>query len=209
VFLIALGILIWSFFIKKSIAAIKAPVIILILVILPFFLLFTSMAYPVGPRYFMVAYPLFYLTVAVLIFQFDKRSIRNGIVTGLSVLLLASNFWVNPYPYSNAWDSSLKILTYFPIQKDFVKEVEAQGIEPSSVYSTFPLHKNFNFTHVDTEMDFQMEEYDAEKIASGDYVVFSNIYNNLNLGKRPAAADYELIISKENWPSWLELYRKK
>lgn len=185
IFIITISAAIFIFLLLKSkrqqLAIVYHLVIIAILSVLPFFLIFTMMAYPVGSRYFMYAYPILYIILALLIGQVSNKGMRLGISILAGLLLIISNFWVNPYPYSNSWDSSLKVLSFFKIQEELLTKIRFESIPQENIYATFPLHKNLKYAYVNDAYDIQFNDYKAGKLNNGDLVIYSNIYNHLVL----------------------------
>ena len=198
-------------FLKKQVSQLnelKQLVIITVLAVLPFFALFTAMKYPVGPRYFMVSYPLIYLGLVMLIHQFQSIKLKASLLSLIAILIIASNFWMNPYPYSNSWDSSLKVLAYFKIQEELIEKIQADSIPPKSIYTSFPLHKNLKLAYVNPELDIHFQDFDIEKIKIGDYVIYSNIYNHLELGNElNQPLNSTLVFEKKQMGAWMKMYK--
>ncbi len=182
-------------------------VIVASLSIIPFILIFTPMQYPMGPRYFMIIYPLMYLFFVLLL---EESNIKHRIALLLITisLLFASNIWTNPYPYSNSWDSSLKVISYLNNQNQLLRYAKENNWHCETVLSTFPLHKSLANNYVTNNKSICFKEYNGKAIQKGDYILYSNIYNNLELRKpenRPKNS--HLVLTIKEYPSWIKLYK--
>ncbi len=186
----------------------KELIILISLSLLPFILIFTALHYPTGPRYFMIVYPFVYI---LFVSQMHKLSLlKQKVIIIISISgLFISNFWVNPYPYSNAWDSSLKVMSYFKIQKEMLIDFKKANIKGEEVISGFPLHKDMAYNYQDTTLSYKFSEQNKE-IKEGQYIIYSNIYNNLELRKqKPSYSNLTLYKEYHYYPSWIKIYRKE
>ena len=207
------GLLLFYFFKNKNkrvINRIPRELIILIMLSLaPFIIIFTPLHYPVGPRYFMIAYPFIYLS---FVYNIQKIKIKyQKLIITLSVsIIVLSNFWVNPYPYSNSWDSSLKSISYLKIQKQMLVDFKDVKLSGESIIVDFPLHKNMKYNYLDNNYNFQFSIKSIEQAPKGSYIIYSNVYNNLELrNEKPSIDNLNLYKEYHCYPAWIKVYRKE
>jgi hypothetical protein len=194
-----------SFFKNKS----SELVLLLLLGIAPFILIFTPLQYPTGPRYFMISYPFLYI-LFVYHMQSTKKITKRIVISASIIVLISSNFWVNPYPYSNSWDSSLKSLSYLKIQKKMLLDITSQHINGEEIISSFPLHKNMKYNYLDNSFDIKFSESKINESRIGTYIIYSNIYNYLELRKvKPSNNSLKLYKEYRCYPAWIKIYRKE
>jgi hypothetical protein len=159
----------------------------------------------------MIAYPFLYLIFSFVVSDFSKRINSKSIdiiltsIAGLAMML--STFWTNPYPYTNAWDSNLKIINYFKIQKQMLEKVKQGTINPQKTYSTFPLHKNFKYAYVNDEYDIQFQEYGGANLNKGELIIYSNIFSNLELAQKQI--DSNIVFDFEEGNAWVQICKTK
>lgn len=154
-------------------------VIITLLTILPYAIIFIPLSYAVSPRHYMTAYPFLYIIFILLVYHIKNKKIRLSLSISLLLLMFSSNFYVNPYPYANSWDSNLKALSYLNSQHKLIKHIKDKKISPEKVYVEFPLTFNFKDAYVNDSLDIQFKEYKKEsKIIKGDYFLLSRVYNS-------------------------------
>lgn len=207
---IVLSIISYLIFKKKSIisSSIKELSIFFLLTISPFILIFTTTSYPTGPRYFMIAYPLFYLIFIYFVNEFEKNikfKSSSTLIYGIAIFsFIQSIFWFNPYPYTNAWDSNLKLIHFFNIQKQMLDKVKDGSINPAKTYTSFPLHKNFKYAYVNDKYDIQFQEYAGAQLKKGDMVIHANIYSDLELAKPKSGSAPMFHFQKGG--AWMDVY---
>jgi hypothetical protein len=128
---------IWLFRKKQE----KQLPILLMLLGIPLFV-FLSMqiliSNPVSVRYFMPVYLLLCLLICY-VFQFLKKGLANLLFLLAFLGLLSGNFWMYPEKFSNEWDTSLKVLPFFGLEKQMQKYIETNDIKQEEVATQFPL----------------------------------------------------------------------
>lgn len=194
-----------DFFINKS----SKISLILLLSLAPFILIFTALHYPTGPRYFMISYPFLYILFIYQLQKYRQFTQKLMIIFTISTLFI-SNIWLNPYPYSNAWDSSLKVTSYFKIQKEMLDDFKQEDIKGENIISNFPLHKNMKYNYLDSNYNIKFSEGNIKKADKGTYIIYSNIYNDLELRKNePSISNLKLYKEYRYFPAWIKVYRKE
>jgi len=202
-----LAILLWRLEQPKLEPSFFKILILGLIGILPFGLLFTPMAYPTGPRYFMNLYPFLLLALSLIISKTPKQWHRFSLGFLVMALLFQSNFSVKQYPYSNAWDSSLKVIAYFDHQKVLLDYILENKIESSQIKASFPLHKNFKMLYLNDYYDLKFSDFKKDKAQKGDLIMYSNIFNHLELGSHnPPNLKNKVRFHRNSGLSWISLY---
>jgi hypothetical protein len=116
------------------------PELLIILAIPLFALLIVQLliSNPVSARYFMPVYLLLSILLCY-IFQFFRKRIANILFLIALLGLLSGNFWLYPEKFSNEWDTSLKVLPFFGLEKEMQKYLHNNDIRPEEVATQFPL----------------------------------------------------------------------
>ncbi len=148
-------------------------------VVISFFVLTTFMILiknPIGPKYFLVVFVLLILAVCYFIQQIEKQKVRITLFTLITIFLMAGNFILYPQRYGNAWDSSLKIIPYFKIEKEMNKYVFKNNISNRTIGTQFPLTMDLNVSHL-SDSTFHYSDIEKNNINSYSYFLYSNIIN--------------------------------
>lgn len=148
-------------------------------VLISFFVLTTFMILiknPIGHKYFLVVFVLLILTVCYFIQQIEKQKVRLTLFALITICLIAGNFIHYPQRYGNAWDSSLKIIPYFKIEKDMNKHIQKNKIPSNNIGTQFPLTIDLNASHL-SDSSYHYSDIEEENINSYPYFLYSNIIN--------------------------------
>lgn len=166
------------YFFKKT----KSPqhVELLRSVLISFFVLTTFMILiknPIGHKYFLVVFILLILAVCYFIQQIEKQKVRLALFAMIIVCLVAGNFILYPQRYGNAWDSSLKIVPYFKIEKEMNEHIQKNNIPQNAIGTQFPLTMDANVSHL-KDSSYHYSDIEEENINSYSYFLYSNIINS-------------------------------
>ncbi|MBL0328390.1 MAG: hypothetical protein IPP64_02975 [Bacteroidetes bacterium] len=146
---------------------------------------------PIGHKYFLVVFILLNIAVVYLIQQIIAKKSRIILYTLLSVCLLAGNFIIYPQRYGNAWDSSLKVISYFPLEHKMRTYIKIKQIAPETIGTQFPLTNNFHSSTLADTPDVPYLDIETNPINSFHYFLYSNIINSGRID------DLENV--KKNW----------
>jgi len=189
---------IWVFFLicfltyiktRKTNPQFKLLAIFLFVPLLVNIIFMVPISNPVGHKYFLLQY-VFLSLFAVLIIQ-EFQSIKTKILfsTLIVAFFIAGNFIVYPQKYGNAWETSLKTLPYFTAEKEMKEFLSTQNINPSEIYTFFPLNNNHKFSYLNE--DYAYKAADTVPTDSCRYVILSTIFNIKNPG--------QFINKTRNW----------
>jgi len=144
---------------------------------------------PVGHKYFIVVYCLVTILAANIFIIFKKQLVKWSILLFLILVLTAGNFILYPVKLGNGWDCSLKTLPYFSLEKELKSYVLEHNINPSEVYTYFPVYNNHKNSYL--QNDFAYAKADEADVNKCPYFIVSNIYNVQNPD--------ELMKLTKNW----------
>lgn len=179
-----------------------------ILSVIPLWIIFSAFQYPTGSRYYMIAYPFLYISVAYLLYQITNLKIRTTLTSVFILALFGSNFIVNPHPYANGWDTSLKGVAQYALQDNALEYLNKEKIQANKVYAAFPLNQNFKGAYLDQNLNYSfrsIEEWDSLQMG---YIIHSNIYNRIeeSLPHNPPP-NMEIIYREQKLGLWIEIYK--
>lgn len=149
-------------------------------VLISFFVLTTFMILiknPIGHKYFLVVFVLLILAVCYFIQQIEKQKVRMTLFTLITVCLIAGNFILYPQRYGNAWDSSLKVIPYFPLEHKMRVYLKIKHIAPESIGTQFPLTNDFHNSTLANNPDNPYADIETNSINNFSYFLYSNIIN--------------------------------
>ncbi|HPS26556.1 MAG TPA: hypothetical protein PK269_03035 [Bacteroidales bacterium] len=133
---------------------------------------------PVGHKYFLQTFVFLIILTIYFLQQIHLKKIRIGIFILILAGFFAGNFIFYPQKYGNAWETSLKVLPYFSLEKDLAAYVKQQGICPGDVYSYYPITNNHKLSYL--QEDFAYADASHTHIDSCRYFIISNVYNIIN-----------------------------
>jgi hypothetical protein len=81
-----------------------------------------------------------------------------------------------PEKYGNAWDSSLKILPYFPIKKTMDEYIKKEHISPDSIGTQFPLIADEQFSEL-SDQTYHCTNIWKGPVEHFPYILLSNVIN--------------------------------
>lgn len=146
---------------------------------------------PIGHKYFLVVFILLNVAVVYLIQQIISKKSRIVLYTLLSVCLLAGNFIIYPQRYGNAWDSSLKVIPYFPLEHKMRTYIKTKKISPETIGTQFPLTNDFHSSTLADTPDAPYSDIEMNAIQNYPYFLYSNVINSGRMD------DLENV--KKNW----------
>ncbi|HNZ42076.1 MAG TPA: hypothetical protein PLI16_00200 [Bacteroidales bacterium] len=133
---------------------------------------------PVGHKYFLQSFVFLIILTVYFLQQIHLKKIRLGIFLLILAGFFAGNFIFYPQKYGNAWETSLKVLPYFSLEKDLAAYVKHQGIRPGDIYSFYPVTNNQALSWLDE--DFAYADASHANMDTCRYVITSNVYNIKN-----------------------------
>jgi len=169
-------------------------------------LIMVFLSNPVGHKYFLITFVFLSITTVVCLQEIKSQTARGTLITLIIIFLFTGNFIIYPQKYGNAWETSLKVIPYFKMEKEFAHYVKQQNIKPSEVFSFYPLTNNHKFT--DFSEDFKYSDAEGTPLKECQYFILSNIYNIKNPDKiRDTIQNWQLLKSSRKGQVSMALYK--
>jgi energy-coupling factor transporter transmembrane protein EcfT len=145
----------------------------------------------------------------VIIEKKIKKFYRNLLLSLTCIILFFGNFIVYPERYGNGWDSSLKVLTYFPLEKKMHEYYLANKMNPSETGSEYPMNYDMHDTYLLKE-SFRFSDLDDRAFNNHEFIVQSNICNTFT-PKEIEKLNTKWILVKEfrSWPVYIKIFRNQ
>ena len=180
---------------------------IIILTVIPYIIFFLPFSYPVSHRHFMVIYVISVLAFVYFVSILKKKSLRNVLFTLTIISLLSGNFILYPERFGNGWDSSLKVLPYFKMKKEFDDYLKRSGISPSLIGTKFPM----DFDNYDCYLNnnhYVFASLDTITFNKISYVTQSNISNTFTPDEINELNNNWILIKEiRSWPVYIKLFK--
>jgi hypothetical protein len=208
-------IIIWLFCLISFFAGLryikfnKKIKILLVTICVPLFIygiVMVLISNPIGHKYFMQTFV--FLDILAVYFIQKISSYRKQIILSVAIVLclFAGNFMLYPQKYGNAWDTSLKILPYFKAERQMQTFILKHKIDPTEVYTAFPLTVNNRFSNL--QGDFAYNEFKASEMEQYKFILFSNIMNVADLSPYyKVKSEWKLICNITYCQIFVSLYR--
>lgn len=144
------------------------------LLVLSFFMILIKN--PIGHKYFLSTFLTLNIAVCYVLEQLKNSQKKRIIFTLITISLIAGNFIVYPQRYGNGWDSSLKIIPYFNLNKEMKSYIKENKIETKDIATQFPLTNDYKYSYLNDTNDFYTD-IEKNPIGSYRYFLYSNIIN--------------------------------
>lgn len=174
---------------KTLLLLIFIPLIVLTACLAPF-------ANPIGHKYFIVVF-LLLNTGACYLLQTVKRTFRYFLLPLFAVALLSGNFWIYPERYGNGWDSSLKVLPYFNLEKEMDLYIRNNRIPAALIGTQFPLIADKRFSMLG-DTSYAYRNVWRGPVRNYAYFLYSNVINT--------DIPDQVEAVKKNWEAVKELH---
>ncbi len=132
---------------------------------------------PIGHKYFLVVFLLLTITTCYFLQHLKNQKSKMLVLAFVSISLVAGNFINYPQRYGNTWDSSLKIIPYFEMDKQMNAYISKKNISSNSIGTQFPLTTNLINSYL-SNSPFQYTDIEKEDINTYPYFLYSNIINS-------------------------------
>jgi len=186
---------------------ISEPFVIVLLAATSIFVFCVPLSNPISNRYFLLVYVLM---LSAFMFSIASFSLQRFIAASFLfiLLLVQSNWLIKPDKYGNAWDCTLKSLSYFDLRKELDVYVAENNISPKEVAAGFQLYFNDAYYL----MNNSTKEYDLlsdTDMPANLYVADSNICNNYNPQRKAyLEKNYTLVKSFTKGPLYIHLFKR-
>ncbi len=142
-----------------------------------------------GHRYLLPVYLSFSLLCAYILFSEQiGNKLRKLLVLVWLVFITTGNLWVYPDKIAQGWDSTLAHLPYYKLRDRAIEYLENKDIDFSETQSFFP--NNSLIDYFDLNNDYrQFRDFNN----TGEYVIYSNVYNISDEEYDQVKNEYELI----------------
>ncbi|TYA71534.1 hypothetical protein [Seonamhaeicola marinus] len=144
------------------------------------------MSNPIGDRYYILGYILLLVIFVNIIERSISKYKKITIVTAIAVLL-TGHLWIYPVTISQAWDSSLAHLNYFPVKEKMENYLEEEHIETKNIGTRLPMSYEKN-AYLSSE---KKDNYASFSLRKNDYIFISNVDNKTK--------DDDIYIVTQNW----------
>lgn len=131
---------------------------------------------PIGHKYFLPIFLTLNIAACYVLEQFKDIKTKRTLFTLITISLIGGNFIVYPQRYGNGWDSSLKMIPYFNLNKEMKSYIKEKKIETKDIASEFPLTNNSNYSYLNDTCSFYTD-IEKNPIESYQYFLYSNIIN--------------------------------
>lgn len=184
------------------------PAQLLLLSALSVVMLCIPLTNPVGNRYFLIVYVLL-LPAFVAALEHVRPAIKRLVIIGFAIVLFSNNGVTYPNRYGNAWDCSLKSLSYFGLRAQLDELLAREQVSPSDVSAGFQLYFNDKY-YLMNGVDREYALLSDTEMPSTPYVAESNICNNYNAAREHFLTQfYEPAYEFKGGAVYIRLYRKK
>jgi hypothetical protein len=135
-----------------------------------------------------------------------NRTSRPVLVATLMVLsLFLGNWWVYPPPTSTGWDATLAHLPYHDLRRDAMAYFNAQKVPLHRVGTCFPAINSGEALALDGDTSSPA----PLNFAKNDYVLASNVFNDLNAPQLDTLArEWQVVWSAERGLVWMRVYKR-
>ncbi len=165
----------------KKYRLVKYLKIIMLFLFIPFCvncIIMIFLSNPIGHKYFLQTFIFLSILTVYFIQKINSKKIQILASVLILLFLFTGNFIYYPQKYGNAWETSLKILPYFSIEKNLKAYVKQQNINPEEVYTYYPITNNHKYTYL--QEDFGYADADKKEMNKCPYFIVSNVYNIKN-----------------------------
>lgn len=169
---------------------------------------------PIGHKYFLTVFLLLNISVCYLL-EHVKKKIKITLYSLIVISLIGGNFITYPQRYGNAWDSSLKILPFFKVEKEMNNYITINQIKCNNVGTQFPLTNDLRYSHL-IDSSYYYTDIENNPTNTFQYFLYSNIINTNRMDeieeiKKSWTVEKELkkegiIITLYKNPKFLPLY---
>jgi hypothetical protein len=146
---------------------------------------------PIGHKYFLVVFCMLIIATCYFIQHIEKQNTRRLTFLMLAMCLIAGNFIIYPQRYGNAWDSSLKVISYFPLEQKMRTYIHTKQIDSETIGTQFPLTNNVSSSTLADTSVASYKDIETNPINNFPYFLYCNIINSGRM------ADLENI--QKNW----------
>jgi len=162
---------------------------------------------PVSNRYFLLVYVLL-LPAFVHTIGFLQKKMGLLVTACFAVVLFSNNGVMYPNQYGNAWDCSLKSLSYFEMRKQLDAYLSDQKIPASQVEAGFQLYFNDKY-YLMNGADREFALLSDTEMPRSAYVANSDICNNYNPAREKYLAEnYASVKEFKQDAVYIRLYKR-
>jgi len=202
----------WIFIILSSVKFYKTDVQIrkiLLILFMPIICLSVSMipfSNPVGHKYFLTVYLFLPIAMAYHI-KLLKSSWRAITIVLFCIISFFGNFIMYPERFGNGWDTSLKVLSYFPLKEKMDGYITENKIESKEIGASFPMFGDERYSKLSNE-EFVISDIDNKPLEKWNYIILSNISNSYSDQlKAEIRSKWKLMQKFKSGQVYLELYQ--
>ena len=144
---------------------------------------------PFGHKYFLTLYILLIIDVAGVLGGFTQKW-KFRFFAVCAITLISGHWWMYPSRFANTWDSTLKAVPSFNINKNLLLFVKKQNIACEDIAAAFPLNLDVGNAYLSND-NCKISDINDYSFYAFKYVIVSNLSNNIN-----AKRDNEI---KQKW----------
>lgn len=200
-------IIVWGFCIVGVLNLLKKQIVMkmrkfLIYLFIPLMissLLMIFISNPIGHKYFLQTF-IFINILSIYFLQHYVTVQKRVFVFMLLILsLIGGNFIIYPQKYGNAWDTSLKVLPFFNLEKQMHHLIHHHKIPSEKIFTEFPLNVDRQSSYLVNSEHYKTLNHDS--IQNHPYVLYSNLINTSNI------KTYNYVIKNWHTVFYLEKYQ--
>jgi len=165
---------------KKTDSKIKQLIFIMSVIMICLMLFMVPLSNPVGHRYFIIPSLLLLLSCVYLLSFFKREFVKYFIIGFFAVSMITGNFWIYPERFGNGWDSSLKVLPFFKMEKNVHEYTKKLNVQLDQIAAGFPLFSDLRYTYLE-ENNSRFADIDDKPMNEYKYILYSNVSNNFPL----------------------------
>ena len=186
---------------KTLLKIIFIPLIILSVFMIP-------IANPIGQKYFIVIFLVLNIGVCFLIQEIKTGKWQLTIISCFCIALVSGNFWLYPERFGNGWDSSLKVIPYFHLQKEMDAFIKNNNISPADIGTQFPLIADKRVAYL-SDTSYCYNNVWSGPIGKFRYFLYTNIINtDISQQVNETKQKWELIKGIHSGQVYINLYKR-
>jgi hypothetical protein len=192
---------------EKNNIQFKQIIVLVLVPILVLLIFLSAVSNPVGHRYFISVFLLLNIAACFMLEKLMTVKKQVWVFVIIAVSLIAGNFWMYPERFGNGWDSSLKILPYFKLQKEVDQFIVQNKIKPSEIASQFPFVADVQFSYL-ADSSSTFINFDEKPVKPYHYFLQSNLINTLALDEiENLKKDWTLLKEFKSGQIYIALYQ--
>jgi hypothetical protein len=140
---------------------------------------------PIGHKYFLTIFLLLNIAACYVIDRFENKNSKRILFALIAISLVAGNFTMYPQRYGNSWDSSLKIIPYFSMNKQMHEYILSSKINADEIGTQFPFTSDSRAAYM-TNASYHYVDIEDQPVSNFRYFLYSNVINTNRIAELEA-----------------------